>query len=129
MRISLDLGTATPQYEQIRQQIAALVAAGELRAGDHLPTVRALASDLGIAAGTVSRAYRDLEASGLVATRRRVGTIVTSATRTPGRTRDMAQALVALAADEGIAPGELLDIVRSELLANPRPGMATPPPA
>lgn len=117
MRISVDLDSATPQYEQIRQQVAALVVAGDLVEGDRLPTVRALALDLGIAAGTVARAYRDLEASGAVATRRRVGTVVTSATRTPGRTPGAARDLVRLAADEGITAQELLDLVRSELLA------------
>lgn len=117
MRIAVDLGSATPQYEQIRQQVAALVVSGDLAEGDRLPTVRALATDLGIAAGTVARAYRDLEAAGVVATRRRVGTVVTSTTRAPGRARDAARELVALAADEGLSPRELLDLVRSELLA------------
>lgn len=116
MKITVDLDSGTPQYEQLRQQIAALVVAGELTEGDRLPTVRTLATDLGIAAGTVARAYRDLEAGGVVATRRRVGTVVTSATRARGRTRDAARELVALAAREGVAAQELLDLVRSELL-------------
>ncbi|WP_282944109.1 GntR family transcriptional regulator [Cellulomonas endometrii] len=116
MRISVDLASGTPQYEQLRQQIAALVVSGELTEGDRLPTVRALATDLGIAAGTVARAYRDLEAGGVVTTRRRVGTVVTSATRAGGRTRDAARELVTLAAREGVTAQELLDLVRSELL-------------
>ncbi|WP_454048688.1 GntR family transcriptional regulator [Cellulomonas sp. Marseille-Q8402] len=116
MRITIDLGSATPQYEQLRQQVAALVVSGALVEGDRLPTVRALATDLGIAAGTVARAYRDLESAGVVTTRRRVGTVVTSATRAPGRTGQAARELVALAAAEGVTPHELLDLVRSELL-------------
>jgi GntR family transcriptional regulator len=116
VRISIDVGGTTPHYEQIRQQIAAFVAAGELASGTRLPTVRMLASDLGIAAGTVARAYRELERSGTVVTRRRAGTLVTSTTRTPGRTREAARALVSLANAEEVTGGELLDIIRSELL-------------
>lgn len=116
MRITLDLGSATPQYEQIRQQIAALVATGALREGDRLPTVRTLAADLGVAPGTVARAYRELEAGGVVATRRRVGTVVVAPSREPGRTRDLAAELVSAAASEGVGAQELLDIVRSALL-------------
>lgn len=119
MRITLDLGSATPQYEQIRQQIAALVATGALREGDRLPTVRALAADLGVAPGTVARAYRELEAGGVVATRRRVGTVVVAPSRVPGRTRDLATELVSAAASEGVGAQELLDIVRSTLLGPP----------
>src|SRR5674476_1135471 len=54
----------TPQYEQVRAQIAALVSAGDLDDGNRLPTVRALANDLGIAPGTIARAYQELEAAG-----------------------------------------------------------------
>jgi GntR family transcriptional regulator len=74
--ISVDLGSAVPPYEQIRTQISSLIAVGSLAAGTRLPTVRSLASDLGIAAGTVARAYRELEQAGLIETRRRNGTVV-----------------------------------------------------
>ena len=74
--ITVDLGSATPPYEQIRAQISSLIALGTLAPGTRLPTVRSLAADLGIAAGTVARAYRELEQSGLIETRRRNGTVV-----------------------------------------------------
>lgn len=74
--ITVNLGSAAPPYEQIRAQIAALIAAGTLAPGTRLPTVRSLAADLGIAAGTVARAYKELEQSGLLETRRRNGTVV-----------------------------------------------------
>lgn len=70
-QIEVDVGAAVPPYEQIRAQLAGHIASGRLRAGDRLPTVRTLAADLGIAVGTVTRAYRELEAQGLVASRRR----------------------------------------------------------
>ena len=65
-----------PPYEQIRTQIAAQVASGELPPGTKLPTVRALAETLGIAPNTVARAYRELEYSGVVTTRGRNGTVI-----------------------------------------------------
>ncbi|MDP9694185.1 UNVERIFIED_ORG: DNA-binding transcriptional regulator YhcF (GntR family) [Arthrobacter globiformis] len=74
--ISVDLGSPTPPYEQIRRQVSALIAAGGLTAGTRLPAVRTLAADLGLAAGTVARAYKELEQSGLIETRRRNGTVV-----------------------------------------------------
>ena len=74
--ISVNLGSATPPYEQIREQISSLIAIGTLLPGTRLPSVRSLASDLGIAAGTVARAYKELEQSGLLETRRRNGTVV-----------------------------------------------------
>jgi DNA-binding transcriptional regulator YhcF (GntR family) len=72
----VDNTAAEPPYEQIRTQIAAQVASGELPAGTRLPTVRALATTLGIAPNTVARAYRELEHSGVVTTRGRNGTVV-----------------------------------------------------
>ena len=67
----------TPPYEQVRAQIAAAIAAGDVPTGTRIPPVRQLAGDLGVAAGTVARAYKELEAAGLVATARRAGTTVT----------------------------------------------------
>ncbi|MDF2051259.1 GntR family transcriptional regulator, partial [Arthrobacter sp. Cr_A7] len=55
--IIIDLRSATPPYEQIRSQISSLVAVGDLAPGSRLPTVRSLAADLGVAVGTVARAY------------------------------------------------------------------------
>ena len=74
--IIIDLRSATPPYEQIRSQISSLVAIGDLPPGSRLPTVRSLAADLGVAVGTVARAYKELEAAGVVVSRRRGGTIV-----------------------------------------------------
>jgi DNA-binding transcriptional regulator YhcF (GntR family) len=74
--ITLDPQSSSPPYEQIRAQIAARVHDGELPTGTRLPTVRRLADDLGLAANTVARAYRELEQDGVVATRGRNGTVV-----------------------------------------------------
>ncbi|MEZ5098163.1 MAG: GntR family transcriptional regulator [Nocardioides sp.] len=74
--IALDPSDPTSPYDQVKQQIAAGVADGRLRPGDRLPTVRQLAEDLGLAPNTVARAYRELEAAGVVDTRGRAGTFV-----------------------------------------------------
>ncbi len=63
-------------FEQVRSQLAEAVGDGRLPAGAKLPTIRALAEELGLAVNTVARAYRELEAAGLVLTRRRLGTVV-----------------------------------------------------
>ena len=75
-RISLDAGTGTPPYEQVRGQLAELIESGVLAEGTRLPPVRQLAGDLELAAGTVARAYSELESAGLVVTRRGGGTVV-----------------------------------------------------
>ena len=76
MILGIDPSSPTPAYEQIRNQVVAAIADGSLRPGTRLPTVRQLAGDLGLAANTVARAFRELETEGHVATRGRNGTVV-----------------------------------------------------
>ncbi len=76
MKLTVDHRSAVPAFEQLRVQISQLLARGALSPGDRLPTVRSLATELGIAPGTVQRTYRELEAQGLVTTRGRHGTVV-----------------------------------------------------
>jgi GntR family transcriptional regulator len=118
-RIDIDLGSGVPPYEQIRAQVAGHVASGALRVGDRLPTVRALAADLGIATGTVARAYRELEAEGVVAGRRRLGTVVTGKQVESGvEVALAARALVERARAAGLADSAVLDLVAG-LLRSP----------
>ena len=77
--LTIRLDSPLPLVDQIRTGIRQAIAAGELGPGDALPTVRQLASDLGINLNTVARAYRQLEADGLVSTRRGRGTVVEAA--------------------------------------------------
>ena len=95
MDIHLDHDAPTPPYEQVRLRIAELAAGGALPAGTKLPPVRALATDLGLAANTVARAYRELELAGLVETRGRHGTVITS--RATGTTPQAQKAATAYA--------------------------------
>jgi GntR family transcriptional regulator len=74
--IEVDTTSAVPVYEQIRAQLSTMIASGRLPAGTRLPPVRQLGADLGLAVNTVARAYRELEAAGLVTSRVRHGTVV-----------------------------------------------------
>jgi GntR family transcriptional regulator len=78
LHLTIDADAGTAPFEQVRTQIAAAVAEGRLDAGTKLPTVRQLASDLGLAANTVARAYRELEADSVISTHGRRGTFVRS---------------------------------------------------
>lgn len=75
-QLSVDPHSPVAPYEQIRTGLAALIDSGILAEGERLPTVRGLAADLGVAVNTVARAYRELEAEGLVVTASRAGTVV-----------------------------------------------------
>lgn len=61
---------------QIHDQISGLITTGQLGRGERLPSVRQLASDLGVAPGTVAKVYRSLEADGLLVSRVGSGTRV-----------------------------------------------------
>ena len=76
MIVRLDLASAASPATQIATQIAAGIDAGEVGPGAPLPTIRALAGDLGVAPGTVARAYAELERDGWVVTQGRRGTSV-----------------------------------------------------
>ena len=74
--VSIDTRDRMPIYAQLEQGLRAAIAAGRLRVGDQLPTVRQLAVDLRVNANTVARVYTDLERDAVLETRRGVGTFV-----------------------------------------------------
>ncbi|MEU4094330.1 GntR family transcriptional regulator [Streptomyces sp. NPDC026673] len=79
LKITVRPDAATAPFEQLRAQIADQARSGALPVGYRLPTVRGLADDLGLAANTVAKAYRALEADGVIETRGRNGTFVAAA--------------------------------------------------
>ncbi|GAB2886748.1 GntR family transcriptional regulator [Nocardioides pacificus] len=80
-----DPASSTPPFEQLRTQIASRVAGGELAPGSRLPTVRALAEQVGLAVNTVARVYRELESDGVIVTEGRRGTFVRSSAGSSSR--------------------------------------------
>jgi DNA-binding transcriptional regulator YhcF (GntR family) len=112
-----------PAYEQIRDQIAIMAATGVLPAGFRLPSIRQLAGDLGLAPGTVARAYRELEAERIVATRAGRGTLVAEQTIAAEQVRQ--RHLLAAANDFaaavrrlGVTPDQALAMARARLLTD-----------
>jgi GntR family transcriptional regulator len=76
MKIDVNLRSAIPIYIQIVEQVRQRVAEGELKPGDQLPTVRALASELRINFNTVARSYRLLDEAGIISTQQGRGTYI-----------------------------------------------------
>lgn len=74
--IQISTGSNEPVYSQIVTQISRSIAQGRLRAGDKLPAVRKLASELVINPNTVAKAYTHLEQAKLVVTKTGSGTYV-----------------------------------------------------
>ncbi|MCF3100671.1 GntR family transcriptional regulator [Streptomyces roseoverticillatus] len=95
LKITVDPDAAEPPFEQIRARIAERARSGELPVGYKLPTVRGFAEELGLAANTVAKAYRALEADGVIETRGRHGSFIAA----PGDTaaREAAAAAAAFA--------------------------------
>jgi len=114
--LTIDAESGVPPFEQVRDQLGGLIASGVLAEGDRLPTVRGLAADLDLAAGTVARAYKELEAQGLVTTRSRAGTVVSPRAQ-PAEValRHLAEALAARAVDAGVDDATVLAAVRTAL--------------
>lgn len=114
--ITIDPGSAVPPYQQICDGILARIEAGDLTVGTRLPSVRGLAAELGIAPGTVAKAYSELETAGVVQAKGRAGTQVAAG-------RDVTRELAAAAAADfaarvhrlGLDGEELVRMVRAAL--------------
>ncbi len=78
MYITIDERDRRPIYQQIVDEIKALIAGGELAQGSSLPPVRQVAADLGVNLNTIAYAYRELQKQGLVRIRHGAGAVVTS---------------------------------------------------
>lgn len=76
MNIRLNPSSGQPIYLQIAEQVTLLVASGHLKEGDAMPAIRTLAEKLLVNPNTVARAYRELEAAGVVLSRVGSGTVV-----------------------------------------------------
>lgn len=90
--LSLSEVSGVPFYRQIREQIAGWIRTGHLPAEAPLPSVRELAATLRVSVITTRRAYRDLEADGLVVARQGRGTFVAEHPRPAARRQATEQA-------------------------------------
>jgi GntR family transcriptional regulator len=120
--VRVDDSSPVPPFEQLRAQIAALIEGGELEQGHQLPPIRQLANDLGVAPGTVARAYRELEAAGLVESNGRRGTRVAASlayAATKRRLLEGARAFAVLAQDLEVETEDALAAVRAALMLRP----------
>ena len=78
MYITIDERDKRPLYQQVVDEIKALIAGGELPEDSSLPPVRQVAADLGVNLNTIAYAYRELQKQGLVKVRHGAGAVVTS---------------------------------------------------
>lgn len=117
---SIDTSHPMPLYAQLERSIRFAIVTGRLEIGEQLPTVRQMAVDLRINANTVAKVYAELERSGIVETRRGIGTFVTSQqARTSARQdqekhlRDLADRYVAEAGAHGYSLEDLIEHLQS----------------
>ena len=130
MRIHISASDGVPIYLQIVNQVKYLVASGRLAAGEELPPIRVLAEKLVVNPNTVARAYRELEAVGVVEKRRTAGTFV-SDTGSPLARRERLKiltervdALLAEAQQLGVSVNEVVELIahRDEAMQSERIG-------
>ncbi|HEY6809288.1 MAG TPA: GntR family transcriptional regulator [Gemmatimonadales bacterium] len=121
----IDPRSPTPLYAQISGRLKVAVAAGELRPGESLPSVRQLAARLRLNPATIAQAYRELESEGFVEMRQGSGTFIKDVA-TDRRTRErgdqavrLVRAMLAEAAKLGIQKDDLLRAMERELGAKP----------
>jgi GntR family transcriptional regulator len=117
VRIHISASDGVPIYLQIVNQVKYLVASGGLSPGEELPPIRVLAVKLLVNPNTVARAYRELEASGVVEKRRTAGTFVSEAGSPLARRErlkivtDRIDALLAEARQLGISVSEIIELI------------------
>ncbi|MEK6282079.1 MAG: GntR family transcriptional regulator [Acidobacteriota bacterium] len=76
MYITIDATDQRPIYQQVVDEIKAIIAAGELPEGSSLPPVRQVAADLGVNLNTIAFAYRQLQGAGLIKVNHGSGAVV-----------------------------------------------------
>jgi GntR family transcriptional regulator len=115
--VVVDTRSPVPPFEQLRSQLAELIRTGVLGPGQRLPPLRQLAADLGLAVGTTARAYKELEAAGLVRSHRGGGTrVVRSSPEVTASERHLllhkaAASHVQQARRLGMAPNDIVNAV------------------
>ena len=117
MNLQINVTSGTALYEQIAEQLKLAITSGELPDGHPLPSVRAMATELGVSVITTRRAYTELEREGYVMTTPAKGTFVSH--RYTDRLRELGlmqlseiiDDLVYLARSMDISPEQLAELV------------------
>lgn len=104
--VTIDTDAADPPYEQVRRQIAEGASNGTLKPGHKLPPVRQLAADLGLAVNTVAKAYKALEADGVIETHGRGGTLIATRRIGDAEARQAAETYARIARRQGLSLDE-----------------------
>ncbi len=116
MIIKIDEYSDVPIYMQIRNQIVMGISSGELKAGEQLPTVRALALEIGINTMTVSKTYQMLKNEGYIMTDRKNGARVRENIEKSGvvseENKKELRRIVSEARISGVPVKELLNLVK-----------------
>lgn len=113
--LGLDPADPRPPYEQLKHRVLEGRADGTLPPGTRLPPVRRLAEGLGLAVNTVAKAYRELEAAGVLETRGRQGSFVRAADRSEDLAVQAARRFAHEIADLGIPAEQALELVAAQL--------------
>jgi len=114
--LTIDPQSSTPPFEQLRSQMIAAVRSGDLPHDTRLPTVRALAAELGLATNTVARAYRELERDNVIETRGRFGSFVAPQGQTAQlNAQAAADAFVTQIQQLGVSASEALSLISDTL--------------
>lgn len=115
MVIRIDELSDVPIYLQLRNQIVMGISSGELKAGEQLPTVRALAFEMGINTMTVSKTYQLLKTEGYIMTDRKNGARVRTEIKKEAYISDANKAelkrIVSEARISGVPEQEIIDLV------------------
>jgi DNA-binding transcriptional regulator YhcF (GntR family) len=119
-RVSLGLGidaaSRVPAFLQLRAQIIEQVRSGALKPGMRIPTVRALAAELGVAPNTIAKAYRHLEEDGILETRGRNGSFISpQGDAAERKAQEAAVAYAERVRQLGIGRAEALRFIRDAL--------------
>jgi GntR family transcriptional regulator len=121
LTFSVHPSSGVPIYRQLMDQVQAMMAGGNLRPGDTLPSVRQMAADLSVNMMTVSKAYAKLEAAGVLERSRGKGMVVavpntagTVASR-QAQLKTLSDQAVIRGLQLGLKPQQILDVFKASL--------------
>jgi len=134
MNLELDFRSGIPIYLQVVERIRERIAAGKLKPGDQLPTVRALAQDLRVNFNTIARSYRILDEAGVISTQQGRGTYILEMPPpgvSAGIRRKALQALTQRYLSDadrlGVSPEEILRLIEGQVAHWKQTGSLTKP--